>query len=100
MRGFNSDLASIPRLLWAIVSSFELSLIAPIMHDLLYRCGGQVVLPHGEVAPADRRFGRKDADDLFLELMTRAEIVYWKRRVAYLAVRAFGQSSWQEPEGR
>lgn len=95
-RGFRSDLASIPRLLWAIIASFELSLIAPIMHDVLYRCGGELVLPHGEVVPSGRRFERKEADDLFLELMTRAKIAYWKRNVAYLAVRAFGQSSWQE----
>lgn len=95
-RGFQSDLASIPRLFWAIIASFELSLIAPILHDLLYQCGGNVKLPHGEVTPAGRMFNRKDADELFLELMTRSTIAYWKRNVAYLAVRAFGQSSWQE----
>ena len=95
-RGFQSDLASIPRLFWAIIASFELSLIAPILHDLLYQCGGRVMLPHGELTPAGRMFNRKDADDLFLELMTRSKISYWKRNVAYLSVRAFGQSSWQE----
>ena len=95
-RGFRSDLASIPRLFWAIIASFELSLLAPIMHDLIYRSGGRVILPHGEVTPTGRIFERKEADDLFLELMTRAKVSYWKRNVAYLAVRGFGQSSWQE----
>ena len=95
-RGFQSDLASIPRLFWAIIASFELSLVAPIMHDLIYRSGGLVILPEGEVTPAGRVFNRKEADDLFLELMTRSKIAYWKRNVAYLAVRAFGQSSWRE----
>ena len=95
-RGFKSDLASIPRLFWVIIASFELSLVAPIMHDLIYRCGGNVIPPDGEVTPAGRLFSRKDADDLFLELMTRSKVAYWKRNVAYLAVRAFGQSSWQE----
>ncbi|MCW5799949.1 MAG: hypothetical protein LZF60_340100 [Nitrospira sp.] len=95
-RGFKSDLASIPRLFWAIIASFELSLVAPIMHDLIYRGGGTVILPDGEVTPAGRLFSRRDADDLFLELMTRSNVAYWKRNVAYLAVRAFGQSSWQE----
>ena len=93
--GFMSDLASIPRLFWAFIASFELSLLAPIMHDLIYRSGGRVILPHGEVTPAGKIFERKEADDLFLELMTRANISYWKRNVAYLAVRGFGQSSWQ-----
>lgn len=95
-RGFRSDLASIPRLFWVIIAFHDLSLIAPIMHDVIYRCGGLVVLPQGEVEPAGRKFERKDADDLFLELMTRSNISYWKRNVAYLAVRAFGQSSWRE----
>lgn len=94
-RGFKSDLASIPRLFWAVIASFELSLVAPIMHDLIYRCGGEVILPDGEVIPAGKLFSRKDADDVFLELMTRSKVAYWKRNVAYLAVRAFGQSSWQ-----
>ena len=66
------------------------------MHDLIYRCGGSVILPAGDVSPAGKTFNRKDADDLFLELMTRSNISYWKRNVAYLAVRAFGQSSWKE----
>ncbi len=78
-RGFRSDLASIPRLFWAIIASFELSLLAPIMHDLIYRSGGRVILPHGEVTPTGRIFERKEADDLFLELMTRAKVAYWKR---------------------
>ncbi len=54
-----------------------------------------MILPDGEVIPAGKLFSRKDADDVFLELMTRSKVAYWKRNVAYLAVRAFGQSSWQ-----
>ena len=95
-RGFKTDLASIPRLLWGFIASFELSLVAPIVHDLIYGSAGTVTLPDGEVTPADKRFDRKEADDLFLELMTRSKIAYWKRNVAYLAVRAFGGSSWRQ----
>lgn len=95
-RGFKTDLASIPRLLWGFIASFELSLVAPIVHDLIYGSAGTVALPDGEVMPADKRFDRKEADDLFLELMTRSKVAYWKRNVAYLAVRAFGGSSWRQ----
>jgi uncharacterized protein DUF1353 len=94
-RGFKTDLASVPRLFWGFIASFELSLAGPIYHDLIYRSGGRVVLPDGEVSPADKVFAREEADDLFLELMTRNRIAYWKRNVAYLAVRWFGESSWQ-----
>ena len=95
-RGFKTDLASIPRLLWGFIASFELSLVAPIVQDLIYGSAGTVALPDGEVTPADKRFDRKEADDLFLELMTRSKVAYWKRNVAYLAVRAFGGSSWRQ----
>ena len=95
-RGFKTDLASIPRLLWGFIASFELSLVAPIVHDLIYGSAGTVTLPDGEVTPADKRFDRKEADDLFLELMMRSKVAYWKRNVAYLAVRAFGGSSWRQ----
>ncbi|CBK42516.1 protein of unknown function [Nitrospira defluvii] len=95
-RGFKTDLASIPRLLWGVIASFELSLVAPIVHDLIYGSAGTVTLPDGEVTPADKRFDRREADDLFLELMTRSKVAYWKRNVAYLAVRAFGGSSWRQ----
>lgn len=94
--GFKTDLASIPRLLWAFIASFELSLVAPIVHDLIYGSIGKVALPNGEVSPADKIFVRKEADDLFLELMTRAKVAYWKRNVAYLAVRGFGGPSWKQ----
>jgi len=95
-QGFKTDLASIPRLLWVMIASFELSLVAPIVHDLIYRSAGSVALPDGDITPAGKRFNRKEADDLFLELMTRSKIAYWKRNVAYLAVRAFGGSSWRQ----
>ena len=94
--GFKTDLASIPRLLWVFIASFELSMVAPIVHDLIYRSTGKVALPDGEVAPVNKIFTREEADDLFLELMTRAKVRYWKRNFAYLAVRGFGESSWQE----
>jgi hypothetical protein len=94
--GFKTDLASIPRVFWALISSFELSIAAPILHDLIYRSAGEVTIPNGEVEPADKIFTRQEADDIFLELMTRAKVSYWKRNVAYLAVRHFAEGSWRK----
>jgi hypothetical protein len=93
--GFITDLASIPRIFWALIASFELSITAPVFHDLIYRSAGEVAPPDGEVTPAGKIFTRQEADDVFLELMTRAKIQYWKRNVAYLAVRHFAESSWR-----
>ena len=94
--GYKTDLASIPRIFWALISSFELSLAAPIFHDLIYRSAGEVALPDGEVAPVGKIFTRAEADNIFLELMTRAKISYWKRNVAYLAVHYFAEFAWRK----
>src|ERR1044072_80008 len=61
-----TDLASVPRFLWPMVSSFELSIEAPLFHDLLYRCGGD--LPAGQLEPLEdpkHKFPRKEADFFF-----------------------------------
>ncbi|MDQ6788652.1 MAG: DUF1353 domain-containing protein [Acidobacteriota bacterium] len=92
--GYETDLSSIPRVFWSILAPEELSLAAPLFHDLLYRCAGN--LPNGEMDPSDgKTFERKDVDDLFLELMTKAGIPPWKRTAAYWAVRGFAQFAWR-----
>lgn len=95
-KDFETDLASIPRIIWPLIASFELSVVAPVFHDLIYRSAGEVAPPDGEVAPTSKVFTRKEADDIFLELMTRAKISYWKRNVAYLAVRSFAEHAWRK----
>lgn len=91
---YETDLASIPRVFWTIIAPEELSLAAPLFHDLIYRCGGS--LPEDGLNPFDGKlFERKEADDLFLELMKKAKIPRWKRTAAYLAVRGFAGFAWK-----
>ena len=95
LKGYETDLASIPRVFWALVASFELSLAAPLFHDLLYRSGG--VLPTNQLEPSDgKNFERKEADQIFLEIMEKAEVPKWKREVAYYAVRGFSGFAWKD----
>src|SRR5262245_11715481 len=49
LAGFRFDLASVPRLAWPLIGPFELSLVAPLAHDFIYRHGGK--LPLGSVTP-------------------------------------------------
>ncbi|HEY0427301.1 MAG TPA: DUF1353 domain-containing protein [Pyrinomonadaceae bacterium] len=94
LKGFRTDLASIPRVFWAILSAEELSLAAPVFHDLLYRCGG--TLPGNQINPSDgKKFQRKEVDGIFLELMEKSDIPKWKREVAYYAVRSFAGFAWK-----
>lgn len=95
LKGFHTDLASIPRLLTLFVTIRDLSITAPTFHDLLYRTGGRVVPPLGTVSPAAKVFTQEDADNLFLELMTREKIGFFKRSLAFGAVRLAGRWAWQ-----
>ena len=93
--GYKTDLASVPRVFWALLAPEELSLAAPLFHDLIYRCGGN--LPDGNIDPFDgKRFKRRETDDLFREIMKKAGIPRWKRTAAYLAVRSFGSFAWKD----
>lgn len=94
LAGFETDLASIPRIFWSIISPEELSLAAPLFHDLIYRRGGRLL--QGELDAFDGYvFKRAQTDALFLELMTKAGIPKWKRKAAYLAVRGFAGFAWK-----
>ena len=47
--GFEFDLASVPRPLWWLISPFDLSIAAPLIHDLLYHYAWSP--PHGHMGP-------------------------------------------------
>lgn len=85
-KGFTLDLASIPRALWLVMSSIDLGLVGPLAHDFLYWIGGHVE----NYTEPKRRYTRHEADRLFAQLMQREGVPFWKRKVAYRAVRWFG----------
>lgn len=90
--GYTWDLASVPRALWWAVAPFSLGDSGPLLHDYLYGCEG--VPPPGACLP-HRTFARAEADALFLREMERDGIPWWRRRAAYLAVRAAGWAFWR-----
>ncbi len=92
LSGFIYDRASIPRIFWVIISQDDLSNVAPVFHDLLYRNGG--VLPISQVSPY-RTFEREDVDNLFLELAKKCGVSPLKANIAYQVVRKFGGPSWK-----
>ncbi len=76
--GFDTDLASIPRIFQPFISKLE-GVEAAVLHDWFYRF---------KVVP------RAQADRIFLEAMEGA-VPWWKRRVMWLGVRAGGWLSYQ-----
>jgi hypothetical protein len=93
--GFEFDLASIPRPIWPLIGSFELSLVAPLIHDYFYHYTGRPVYHRraldGQPVPRGvwHEVSRAEADRIFLDLMLREGVTPWKARAAYHAVRLF-----------
>jgi hypothetical protein len=86
--GFVCDGASVPRMVWLAVAPSDLSEAAWGLHDYLYRMGGHVVC----AADADHliEMTRAQIDALFNSVNLRHGVTGWKRRAAYLGVRAGG----------
>jgi len=89
--GYRFDLASVPRWAWRLVAPFELSLVAPLVHDVLYEQLGRADMDSD--APA---LTRKQVDQVFLHLMEREGIPAFRRRLAYRAVRMGGGMPWKK----
>ena len=85
--GFELDLASVPRVFWTLIAPFELSIVAPLVHDFLYRHGGKTDA---------RTYTRAEADALFRRIMTAESVPAWRATLAYVAVRLFGRSAWRD----
>ena len=99
--GFQCDLSSVPPLFWSVINPQSLSLIAPLVHDAFYACGGDVKWsnylhhytckkPHYRVTSQEKPWTQRDVDRLFCRLMRDENVAQWKRRSAFKAVKWFG----------
>ena len=77
---FITDLSSIPRIFWMIYPPFGLYTLAGIVHDFLYSKEGSTQVR-----------SRKEADDIFLEIMKETGVSWHTRTIFYYAVRLFGK---------
>jgi hypothetical protein len=91
--GFEFDLSSVPRALWSVIAPFELSIVAPLVHDFLYEYGGDP--PPGSIQPP-RTYTRREVDDMFRSITETEGVAPWRRRLAYWAVRTFGRWAWRD----
>ncbi len=97
--GFQHDFASVPRPLWALISPIDLGM-ASIFHDWLYRNRGRVTTLTWDSAqerwnPREDPWIRRDADRLFARIMREQGVARWRRRLAFLVVRAAGGRYWR-----
>lgn len=98
---FQCDLASVPRIIWPLISPIDLA-AASIPHDWLYAYRG--VLPYWSYemrvtdkywVPVEHVWTRREADRLFGRMMRESHVPRWMRRAAFRAVRLFGRCAWQ-----
>lgn len=79
-KNFNTDFASIPYPFSAWISQFGSHAEAAVVHDWLYAVG----------EPGQRR----EADQIFFEMMRQADVNLIQSTAMYIAVRAFGNRSY------
>jgi len=82
-KNFETDLASIPRLLWPLLAPQYSGFVAPaIIHDYLYRCNNAIT--------------RKFADEVLYSALIADNVTPFTASKFYLAVRLFGGSHFNK----
>jgi hypothetical protein len=99
-KGYVTDMASVPRAIWAFIAPFDVARAA-VVHDIMYEkintqykaLSESAAAEEGPATKKEREVYRKIADDTFLEGMHVSEppVASWKKYSAYYAVRAFGR---------
>ncbi len=80
---FETDLASIPRWYWSIISPARSDLIeSAIIHDYLYQC--------------HTKFTRKQSDDILYSSLLHEGVSEYVAGKMYFAVRLFGASHFKD----
>jgi hypothetical protein len=107
-KGFVTDLASVPRAIWWLISPWDIARAA-IIHDLLYkrirqyRARDDILVKYQDVDKFTNNYkaAKKAADKVFLMAMKDAEpsIPKWKMYAAYYAVVLCGRWSIIPREG-
>jgi hypothetical protein len=103
--GYETDGASVPRILWPLLRPDGLIRAAAVAHDYGYGTygkngkndiKGEVYISIAGVWTQVTKwdFPRKFWDEAFLNLMHQAGMSLWKRQAAYRSVKLFGWMFW------
>ncbi len=81
-KGFETDLASVPRILWPILAPQYSGFVAPaILHDYLYHCGNKIT--------------RQFADEVMYSALISENVTPFIASKFYLGVRLFGGAHFE-----
>lgn len=99
--GFETDLASIPWPVSALLRPSDVNPAAPVVHDWLYRNQGAVPVQTldpvtGTPSPSPPwAFTRKQADRIFRTILLETGTPGWKAAIMHWAVRLGGGRGWK-----
>ena len=100
-KGFVTDLASVPRMIWNLIAPWDVARAA-IIHDFLYKSIRQYRAkedkpdnPEIETVTSNYKAAKEAADKVFLMAMKDSDpkVPSWKIYAAYTAVDLFGRLS-------
>ncbi len=83
--GFETDLASVPRIPVAYLLAGATANAAAVVHDWLYRNG----VKFKQITK------KEEADNIFYEAMEATEVPLWRRWLMYQAVNWFGRGAFK-----
>jgi len=87
-KGFRYDGASVPKIAWLVgLGRDGVHRAASLIHDWLYVNDGEI---------DEGSYTRKQADDLFRDMLKEYGVKSWHVFVAYRATRLFGWFWWSE----
>ena len=100
--GFTSDIVSVPRVFHGILPPVGARYSsAAIFHDFMYRLHEVRWMIKGSPSPLQRHsVTRKQADQLFKEVLQYNNVRSWRVFARYRAVRMFGKKSWRKNNAR
>ncbi len=100
-KGFVYDGASVPQWAWSITGLLPdgINRRAALFHDWIYANDGKEIamVVDGEIIFRD--FTRREADELFREMLKTDGVSYFKRNLQYYAVRVGGGAVWAAGDG-
>ena len=95
-KGFITDLVSVPRILWSLISPTGSLLIPGLIHDFGYRFGYLWGVADGTVFKFATEQHKEFWDSLFLIVGKQANHKTLINEIAYFFVSNFGYDSWEE----
>ena len=93
--GFETNMASSPRIVWWAIGPYDLG-PAALVHDWLYHTRGRVEVLNDDGRWVGALVTRREADRIMRQLCGSHPklVTWWRRKLAWWFIRRFGLGNW------